>query len=250
MLPFDLAPLPVLAVAVAALLIGVSKTSVGGLGAVSVALFALAMPAKESTAAVLLLLIVGDLVAVRVYHRSADWRMLRRLLPAVVPGVVLGAVFLRVVSDGALRTAIGFMLLVMLAMQVRQRRRPPREGSLHPAYAVATGVAAGFTTMTANAAGPVMAMYLLAARVDKATFIGTGAWYFLLVNASKTPFSAALGLFPASTLWLTGCLAPVVLVGTLLGRLLIRRVSQPTFERLTLVASALAAGSLLLAALG
>ena len=249
MLPFDPTPLALTLVIGAALLIGISKTSVGGLGSVSVAAFAQAMPAKQSTAAVLLLLIIGDLVAVRAYHHHADWSMLKRLLPSVVPGVMLGAVFLNFVSDSTLRLVIGLMLLVMLAMQLWQRRSRPADTSeqvLHPGYAVATGVAAGFTTMTANAAGPVMAMYLLAARVDKAKFIGTGAWYFLLVNVSKVPFSAALGLFPVTTLWLTLFLLPVVLLGTVLGRVLIKRMSQLVFERITLIASVVVAASLLL----
>ncbi len=250
MLPFDPTPLSLALVIGAALLIGVAKTSVGGLGSVSVAAFAYAMPAKQSTAAVLLLLIIGDLVAVRAYHRHADWAMLKRLLPAVLPGVVLGAIFLNYVSDSTLRLVIGVMLLIMLGLQVWQRRKQspvPDERPLPAAFSVATGVAAGFTTMTANAAGPVMAMYLLAARVDKAKFIGTGAWYFLLVNVSKTPFSAALGLFPATTLWLTLFLLPFVLVGTALGRVLTKRISQVVFERFTLAASFLGAASLLLA---
>jgi uncharacterized membrane protein YfcA len=248
-LPFDLTPLTIALVVGAALIIGISKTSVGGIGAVSVAAFAAAMPAKLSTAAVLLLLIIGDVVAVRTYHRHADWGMLKRLLPSVIPGVVLGAIFLNYVSDAVLRYAIGGMLLVMLGLQLWQRRQQKPDDGAAPipmAFTVGTGVAAGFTTMTANAAGPVMAIYLLAARVDKARFIGTGAWYFLLVNLSKTPFSAALGLFPPSTLWLTLLLAPVVLLGTYLGRLLIKAISQQRFEQATILASFVGAITLLI----
>ena len=87
----------------AALLIGISKTSVGGLAAIAVAVFASVMPAKESTAAVLLLLLTGDVVAVARYRRGADWGLLRRLLPSVLPGLALGAVFLWFVSDTVVR---------------------------------------------------------------------------------------------------------------------------------------------------
>ncbi|MDO5286220.1 MAG: sulfite exporter TauE/SafE family protein [Actinomycetia bacterium] len=247
-LPFDPTVGAMALATVAALIVGISKTSVGGLGAVAVALFANLMPAKESTAAILLLLIIGDLVAVRTYYADTDWRMLRRLLPAVLPGIVLGALFLRVVPEASMRTALGLILLVMVSLQLWQRRRRSAstgEHQLHPGYAVLTGVGAGFATMAANSAGPVMAMYLLAARVDKARFIGTSAWYFMLVNLSKVPFSAFLGLYHVSTLWLTLVLLPVVLLGTWLGRLLVHRLSQTSFERFTLVASTLAAVSLL-----
>ncbi len=68
----------------AALIIGVAKTSFGGLGAVSVAMLAFVMPTKESTAAVLLLLITGDIVAVLRYRGNADWKLLKE--PAALSG--------------------------------------------------------------------------------------------------------------------------------------------------------------------
>ena len=48
--------------------------------------------------------------------------------------------------------------------------------------------------MTANAAGPVMTLYLSAAGIDKRRFVGTSAWFFLIVNLAKVPFSIGLGL--------------------------------------------------------
>lgn len=240
---------PVLvAFAAAATLIGFSKTSFGGLGAISVAVFALAIPAKESTALVLLLLITGDLVAITRF-REVRWRMLWRLLPSVVPGLLLGVLFMAFVDDTIMRRTIGVLLLAMLVVQLWQRRRPlsPREAG-DPNWAVATGasVAAGFTTMTANAAGPVMALYFLAARIDKARFIGTNAWFFCIVNLSKVPLAASLGLYSPSGLWLVALLVPFVLLGTFIGIQVIGRVSQRQFELVTLAASAVAATSLLI----
>ncbi|MFZ2166841.1 MAG: sulfite exporter TauE/SafE family protein [Propionibacteriaceae bacterium] len=198
--------------------------------------------AKESTAAVLLLLILGDVVAVLRYRRDCDWALLRQLLPSVLPGIALGAWFLSLVPDGVLRLSIGWLLVVFVVVAIVGRLRTPKEVPEEPSrphwgVAVGTGVAAGFTTMTANAAGPVMTLYLLEAGVKKAAFIGTGAWFFLLVNVAKTPFSAALGLFPTSTLILTVFLAPFVLLGTWVGIRIVHRVGQRAFENLALVAS-------------
>jgi hypothetical protein len=168
-----------------------------------------------------------------------------KLLPAVLPGIALGALFVHFASDVSLKKFIGVILVVMLGLQMWGRRKPVpvTEGvkEMHPAATIATGVGAGFTTMTANAAGPIMSLYLLAARVDKVRFLGTGAYYYLIINLTKVPFSAALGLFHVSTLWLTLLLLPVVLLGTWLGRILIKKVSQLWFERLTLAATAVAA---------
>jgi uncharacterized membrane protein YfcA len=234
--------------AVAAILIGFSKTSIGGVATISIAIFASLMPARESTAAVLLVLITGDLLAVWHYRHDCDWSLLRHLIPAVLPGLVLGALFLRVVDDTLLRRSIGVIIIALAILQFVLRRRPEATSSsaVHgKAVAVVAGVAAGFTTMTANAAGAVMTLYLLARGVDKRRFLGTGAWFFLGVNLCKLPFSAGLGLFTASSFTRALALAPAVFAGGLVGIATIRRISQVRFEQVVLAASALAALALL-----
>jgi uncharacterized membrane protein YfcA len=227
---------------VAALLIGYAKTAIGGLASISVAIFASLLPARESTAAILLLLITGDVVAVWHYRREADWSLLRRLIPAVLPGLALGAAFLAVVDDLVLRRSIGILLLVLAALQLALRWRSPdlaRVGSSRAA-AIGTGVAAGFTTMTANAAGPVTTLYLVAQGVEKLRFLGTSALLFFGVNLCKLPFSFALGLFGPHTVRRTLLLVPFVLVGAWAGLRTVRRLSQQRFDQAVLAASAVA----------
>ncbi len=77
-------------------------------------------------------------------------------------------------------------------------------------------------------------------------FLGTSAWLFLVVNVLKVPFSAGLGLLPPSTLVLAAVTAPLVLVGAVLGRALVRRVDQSVFERVTVGFTVVAAVRLLL----
>ncbi|MGB3955402.1 MAG: sulfite exporter TauE/SafE family protein [Brooklawnia sp.] len=236
----------------AALIIGIAKTSFGGLGSVAVALLAFVLPTKESTAAALLLLIVGDIVGVLRYRSNADWGLLRGLLPSVVPGLLLGAVFIWAVDDLTLRRSIGALLLisvlVQLASKLRDRGAQPVEDASHRpprALTIGAGVAAGFTTMAANAAGPVTAVYLQLSRVNKLRFLGTSAWFYFIVNLSKTPLSAALGLFTRQVMTTVAVLIPVVLVGTLIGMGVIGRVKQRTFDVLTLLTSVVAAGALI-----
>lgn len=237
-----------LAMAAAAVLIGFSKTSFGGVGNLSVAVFALALPAKESTATVLLLLLVGDVIAVLRY-RQVSWPLLRRLLPGVLPGLLAGALFMNFVDDTTMRRTIGALLVVMVALMAWQRRHPgggvPADNRRHRVRTAGTGAAAGFATMTANAAGPVMALYLLAARVDKRAFIGTNAWFFFLINLCKVPLAASLGLFHPGGLLLDLVMVPAVLAGTVIGVRVIRTITQRQFEMVTIVASAVSAITLL-----
>lgn len=108
------------------------------------------------------------------------------------------------------------------------------------------GVLGGFTTMVANAAGPVMSLYLLSAGFRKLDFLGTSAWFFLIVNVSKVPFSTGLGLINADSLLLDAALVLFVIPGALLGRACVRRLNQGLFERIILATTILGGVQLLL----
>ncbi|MFG2478915.1 sulfite exporter TauE/SafE family protein [Streptomyces fagopyri] len=241
------------ALAAAALLVGFSKTAVSGANTVSLAIFAAVLPARASTGVLLPLLIVGDVLAVLTYRRHAHWPTLWRLFPAVAAGVVLGTVFLVWADDGMVRTSIGAILLLMAAVTLWRRRAAAQE---EEPEAVATrsgrikarsyGVLGGFTTMVANAGGPVMSMYLLSAGFRKLGFLGTSAFFFLIVNTSKVPFSVGLGLIDGHSLLLDAALAVFVVPGALLGRWAVHRINQLLFERLVIAATVVGGVQLLL----
>ena len=89
--------------------------------------------------------------------------------------------------------------------------------------------------MLANAAGPIFALYTIAVALPKLEIVGTSAWFFLLINAFKVPFSFGLGLIHGQTLLLNVLLVPLILVGVFSGRLVVRRLPQRAFEILMLV---------------
>ena len=224
--------------ALAAAIIGYSKTALGGLAVIAVAIFATVLPAKESTAAILAILIVGDVIACWHYRHDADWSLIKRLLPAVVPGLVVGALFLQAVDDSTLRRTIGAVLLVLVLLQlwVKWRGDSDAPSTVHERRAA---------SWTAGS-GAVMTLYLSASGIDKRRFVGTNAWFFLIVNLAKVPFSIALGLMHPVDAVRAAVLAPVVLLGGLLGYATVQRISQRRFDLAVLAASALAAAALLL----
>ncbi|GAA1901521.1 sulfite exporter TauE/SafE family protein [Streptomyces durmitorensis] len=261
------------ALAAAAVLVGFSKTAVSGANTVSLAVFAAVLPARESTGVLLPILIAGDVLAVLTYRRHAHWPTLWRLLPAVAGGVVVGTVFLLWADDAIVRTSIGAILLLMAAVTLWRRRTPAdaadetdaadktgeageSSAAGEPSAAEASlgarlkapsyGVLGGFTTMVANAGGPVMSMYLLSAGFRKLSFLGTSAWFFLIVNTSKVPFSAGLGLIDAHSLLLDAALVLFVLPGALIGKAAVHRINQRLFEQLVIGATVLGGLQLLL----
>lgn len=230
-----------------AAMVGFAKTAVGSVGALAAACFALAIPARESTGALLPLLCLGDIIAVRVYHRHADWGLLLRLLPGVLPGLALGSFFLSIADDEAARRVIGALLLGTCGLQLwlSRRRQLDERARLHAGPTLMIGLLAGFATMTANAAGPVTTLYLLASGLPVLQFLGTAAWFYLVVNAIKVPFSAGLDLLSWQVLALDALLVPALLLGAGAGALVVRRIDRATFERIALGLTAVAAVALL-----
>lgn len=254
----DLTPFAWALLAVAAVVIGLTKAALPGGSTVAVALFAAVLPAKQSTGTILLLLIVGDAFALWAYRRDADLRTLIRLIPAVIAGLLLGAVFLAFASDDLVRRAIAVLLLAVVGITL-WRRRPasrtlpatpgtaaPVDARPHRVAAVVYGSLGGFTTMVANAAGPVMSMYFLSMRFPVAAFLGTSAWFFAVVNVTKIPFLVGLGMITPSGLWIVLVLAPVVIAAALVGRRIARRIPQALFERLVIALTVVGALYLLL----
>lgn len=247
---------------VVAALCGIAKTALPGAATIAVALCTMVLPAKESTGAILLMLMTGDLLAVWSYRRDADFRMLRRLVPAVLAGVGAGALFLHLASNDSTRRLIGAVLLLLVAITLAQRRsasRAPDDASAAreepgaPAAPAAGsrsarliyGGLAGFTTMVANAGGPVTSMYFLACRYPVKAFLGTTAWFFFLVNLVKLPLSVSAGLVNPATLTLGALCAPIVIVSALAGRRLADRMDQRVFEPIIIVLTIVSALPLL-----
>ena len=234
-------------IAVSAVVVGVSKTGMPGLGILPVPLMALAFSTRESTGLLLGLLILADLFAVTYHRRNARWRLVLRLLPAALAGIVAGYFGLRVINDQQLKPIIGGIVLVMLGLNCWRTRAGGEEAPI-PAqwwFAAALGFMAGVTTMMANAAGPVMIIYLLAMRLPKIEFVGTGAWFFFVVNWLKVPFSANLNLVTAESVKLNLMMLPFIAAGALLGILVLKRIPQKAFTMIVQTLAALAAIRLL-----
>jgi uncharacterized membrane protein YfcA len=232
--------------ALGAYLVGISKTGIAGLGVFAVALFASALPARESTGVVLVILIAADIVAVITYRRQASWPHLLRLFPWAAVGIIFGFLVMGRIDSATTQRLIGAILVVIVLVHFWRRMRTQALAALetetrpHPLLSAITGVSAGFTTMVANAAGPIMIIYLLAMRLPKYIFMGTAAWYFFVLNLFKVPFSYSLGLINADSLPISLLLAPVAVAGALTGRVLIRHINQQVFELLALVLTLIA----------
>jgi uncharacterized membrane protein YfcA len=242
-MPMHLSTTQWLLALLAAFSMGVSKAGFAGLGLLHVVAFALIFGARESTGVVLPMLLIGDIGAVLSYRPHARWDSIARMLPPACLGVLAGALLMGRLSDAAFKPLIGTIILALTAMQTARLVRPQAFGEVpHSlAFAWGMGLLAGVTTMLANAAGPIIGLYVLAIGLPKLELVGTSAWFFLILNAFKVPFSIGLGLIHRESLLLNLELAPLVLAGLVAGRWAIHRIPQRTFDLLLLGFAALAA---------
>jgi uncharacterized protein len=233
---------------VSAFLVGVSKTGVPGVSILAIVLMTEAYPdhAADSTGAILPVLLAGDIFAVIWYRSHADWGQLLRLMPHVAIGMALGAWFLYYFREGdALRPVIGGLVLGMLAIEVCRRRFRWEHMPHRWWFVVSMGLLAGFTTQVANAAMPVMSIYLASQDFDKHRFIGTAAWFFLILNTIKVPISVAIGTLTPAMLPTAFMLMPLVILGAILGIFILKRIPERLFLFLALALAGVAAAKLL-----
>ncbi len=231
-------------VALCAVMVGISKTGLPGMGILFVPLMAMVIPAKQSTGMVLGILVLGDIFAASYYHKAAMWRHIIRLIPATLVGIVAGYFVMKVISDEQLKPIIGVIVVIMLAVNW-WRNRAGEDVPTEWWFAEVMGFFAGLTTMMANAAGPVMIVYLLAMRLPKVEFVGTSAWFFFIVNWMKVPFSMHLGLINIASIKLGFIMLPFIIIGAVLGIVALKKMPQKVFE-ITIQVLALAAAIKLL----
>ncbi|MCI1661520.1 MAG: sulfite exporter TauE/SafE family protein [Actinomyces sp.] len=277
-----------LAVAAVAALIALDKSLLPGASILGIGALTNILPAKEATGTTLALLIVADWMAIWAYRDSVDWGSLRRLLPNVVLGVGLGALFLFVADNDLTKRVIGVIILVFIGWNVVSMRRERRnrshapgrpedlsgpvedpeakdaamvsdkapqdaaadEASTRPAAmrrvrGVLFGSLAGFTTMVANAGGPVTAMYFMTERFPVRLFLGTTAWFYLIVNLVKLPFALGLGMLGVEQLPMILAMVPVIGLTVAAGRRLSGRIN-PTFFNTAIIILTLITGVMLL----
>ncbi|NBC07347.1 MAG: TSUP family transporter [Bacteroidetes bacterium] len=231
-----------------AFLIGMAKAGVKGLGMFVVPAMAAAFGGKVSVGLVLPLLSMADVFAVSYYRRDAEWKYIWRLLPAAMVGVLLGIWVGEVVDDAFFTDMIAFIIIASLALLILQQNT--RFSDMMASYSwvgALFGAVGGFTTMIGNAAGPVMAVYLLSTRIPKNSFIGTTAWFFLVINLFKFPFHIWVWetiTWQSFLLNLTGL--PAIALGIFIGIRVVKLIPEQAFRYFVIVMTAIVSLRLLL----
>lgn len=247
----ELSPFAWFLLCVSAFGVGLGKGGLPGFGNFAIAVYAMVFPAKLSVGVLLPVLVCADLVAAFLYRRVPRWDIIRRLVPWTVAGVLVGFLLMGRMNDRAVQISIAALLLMMTALHFLMLWLVPKEHTLAGSrgdriHLAGTGLLGGFSTMVANAAGPIAALYLLRNNLDKFVFVGTLAWFFMLINWVKLPLQAALGIITLESLRISLIAGSCAVVGVLLARRLLPYIPQKLFEILIWTFVVLAAVQMLL----
>ena len=225
-----------------ALLIGMSKTGISGAGMAVIPIMAAIFGGKLSTGIVLPLLCMADIFAVSYYHRHANWTYVIKLLPWTVAGVLIGIYVGDIISDIMFKDIMGIIVMLSVGILVWKDLRKDvsiPSGILFPAV---MGLAGGFATMVGNAAGAIMALYLLSMRLPKNEYIGTGAWFFLIINLFKVPFHILVWkTISWDSFSFDLVLLPVIAIGAFMGVYVVKIIPERAYRIFLLVTTAISA---------
>lgn len=213
------------------LLIGMSKAGVHGAGMAAVPLMATVFGGQTSSGILLPMLCLADIIGVWYYHRHASWVHLRKLFPWAVLGTVLGTVVGGLIDDEIFKMIMAIAIFFSVALMLWLERGHREDIPDYKWFAAVTGVAGGFTSMIGNLAGSVMAVYFLSMRLPKNTFIGTTAWFFMIINLFKVPFH----VFSWHTITLNSFLLnltalPTIAIGAVTGIFIVRNLSEKVYR--------------------
>lgn len=217
-----------------AFLIGLSKAGFAtGLGMLTTPLLATAVPARQAIGILLPLLVFADFFTLSAFWRRWNLQLIRFPALGAVLGVAAAMAFVASISERLLRTSIGATALALTVLLLaRNIWYPARAWSPRPWEGVLAGFAAGFSSTISHGAGPIMAIFLMAQKVDKRTFVATNAIFFTALNLVKVPPYVAADLITRETLAQDLRYLLFIPAGVAVGWIANRALPQKAFEYL------------------
>lgn len=225
-----------------AFLIGMAKTGVHGMSMFTVPLLAIIFGGKSSSGLMLPMLIMADIFAVKYYHQHANWSYLVKLFPSAAVGVIFGTWLGNFIDDDTFKLLMSLFIFGSLGIMLWMEKFNKESVPDYLWFALLMGFLGGVTTMIGNLAGSVMALYLLSMRLPKNVYIGTAAWFFLVVNVFKLPFHIVVWeSIDTESFMLNLICLPFIGLGAWVGIEVIKKIPEVYYRWLVILMTAIAA---------
>jgi len=237
---FNLTVLQWVAISFAVFVLGLSKSGIKGIGIIIILILAFVFGEKASTGILLPMLICADILAVIYYNRHADWSIIKKLMPWMIVGVLIGVWVGNDISEIVFKRLMAAIIIVSVFIMFYIEKRKSNDIPSNMLFSTSMGLLTGFTTMIGNLAGPISNIYFLALRFPKNEFIGTAAWLFFIINLIKLPFHIFIWkTVTVKSLVLNSVLIPAVIIGFFIGVSIVKSISNVNYRRFILIVTAL-----------
>ena len=230
----------------AAMVVGVSKAGIKGIGIIAVTLMALTFSSKASTGILVPMLVIADIFAVIYYNKHTQWKYIIKFLPWMILGILIGVLIGKDLPEREFKWAMVVVIFISLGMLVFWDRRKSKTVPTQWLFSGSMGVFAGICTMIGNLAGAFTNIFFLAMRLPKNEFVGTAAWLFFITNLFKMPFHVFVWkTITVESLLINLRLLPAIFVGLVLGVFLVKKINEKNYKRFILIVTAIGAVAIL-----
>ena len=227
---------------IGAILLGIGKAGLKGIGVVIVTLMAIVFGGKQSTGVLIPMMVIADVFAVIYYHRHTQWKYLIKLLPTMVIGVLIGVWLGNDISDVVFKQLMAVLILGIVVVMIYMDRKKNNEIPTSKIFSNSIGLLSGFTSMIGNLAGSFSNIYFLAMRLPKNEFIGTAAWLFFIINVFKLPFHIFVWkTVSPESLIINLFLVPGIIFGFYVGIKLVKLINNEIYRKFILLVTGIGA---------
>jgi len=240
---YGLSPIQWTLAAICGLIIGMSKTGISGAGLIAIPVLAGIFGGKQSVGILLPMLIIADVFAVWFYNRNANWNYILKLLPWTIAGIIIATIVGNSINDDLFRLLIGIIVILGIVLLVyKDIKGNNLEVPTSRWFSTTLGLGSGFATMIGNASGPIMAYFLLSMRVPKNIYLGTSAWFFLIINLVKMPFHIFVwNTISKKTLFFDLLMIIPIVCGAFIGYFIVKYIPEKIYRIFLIITTIISA---------
>lgn len=229
----------------AGFLAGFSKMSVGGMGMVILPVVMIAIPGPEALAVILPMYIIIDIMAVCMYRKKINWKVIFRLLPTAAMGVAIGGWVLSSIDAQLFKIFLGLLIFFVIGAGFWLDKYPATFMT-KPSSSYIAGLLGGFISLVVNAAGPFLNLFLVEQNLGKQSYVSTRAMLFLIINLLKVPTMIVLGLLNQKAVITSLYCLPGLILGALCGYWFLNQLNLKNLKWIIRLLAILAAINLIL----
>lgn len=188
---------------------------------------------KASAGIIIIPVIVSDLIVMYIYRKNVDKKVLIKILPLTILGIIAAVIFGNNISDELFKRSMGIIIFIIGVLTLLKNFKID-----FSKLSFLFGFLGGIAAFIGNVSGPMMSIYLLNIEMDREKFLGTRTWFYFIINIIKvTLYIIVLKNIQIETFRLTSIAIPFVFVGVFLGKYFVEKMNQSMFEKFILIIS-------------